>query len=597
MSKDFFDLERKCGEEPAGREGPQHNNTRQQKWILRLNPSACLTFMNDACRRTFGLKPGEHFGAKDLPFILEEDLLVLQNALRQSNPRRPAEKVDLRVVVPGGGTEKRTWIKNAVFEENGSLKECWLITEYSPPAGNLAPRPLCLEMGNPAPETRAAAFALFELISIEPGYSPQFRMIEADLAFEELKGISIEALLGRRLSEVLPGLESDWLDMLKRVVFHGEGARFRYFFRAVRKYLEVTAYRFATKQMAMRLAEYRGPISGEEMMCLSVDSFKTIIEGVAEGIVIAYEFSEPCVFANRRAGRLSGYGVQELLRIAPARFLLEVQEPKFQLNAHASQHTDWKEKGVETELIRKDGDIWPADVWVSTLCWQGRPVKIILFSEAPCRGIKSESPAAGDEPVNNGSRQYAHHREATSRMLALKQAELDRYKTNLERVNRELVHTNKALSVMARNIDRKGQQMVQQIIRAVTSKIMPALEELESVNLSDKFRVQIDVIRSHLEELTSGTTMGSGVAAALSKSELRVAILIRNGYNTIEISRLLHLSDLTVKTHRKNIRKKLQIGNSKINLGSYLKMRLGKPKFVLSPRIKERLDKTGSTPR
>ncbi len=76
-----------------------------------------------------------------------------------------------------------------------------------------------------------------ELISIEPGYFPQFRLIEADLAFEELKEISLDALLGRRLSEVLPGKEPDWLIMLKRVALHGEGARFKYFFRAGRKYL------------------------------------------------------------------------------------------------------------------------------------------------------------------------------------------------------------------------------------------------------------------------------------------------------------------------------------------------------------------------
>jgi PAS domain S-box-containing protein len=217
----------------------------------------------------------------------------------------------------------------------------------------------------------------------------------------------------------------------------------------------------------MRIADYLGPASGEAVMCLSADSFKTISECAAEGIVIAYEFSDSCVFPNRRAGRLSGYDVEELLRIPPATFLPEAQEPKFQVEGSASLHTDLNEKGVETELIRKDGDIWPVDACVSTLCWQGRPANIILFSEAPCRKKKSEFQAIGGEPAINGRRQYTHRLEATSRMLAQKQAELDRYKTNLERVNRELVHTNKALSVMARNIDRKDQQMIQQITHAV----------------------------------------------------------------------------------------------------------------------------------
>jgi PAS domain S-box-containing protein len=150
----------------------------------------------------------------------------------------------------------------------------------------------------------------------------------------------------------------------------------------------------------MRIADYLGPASGEAVMCLSADSFKTISECAAEGIVIAYEFSDSCVFPNRRAGRLSGYDVEELLRIPPATFLPEAQEPKFQVEGSASLHTDLNEKGVETELIRKDGDIWPVDACVSTLCWQGRPANIILFSEAPCRKKNQNSrPSAASRPL------------------------------------------------------------------------------------------------------------------------------------------------------------------------------------------------------
>jgi DNA-binding NarL/FixJ family response regulator len=105
------------------------------------------------------------------------------------------------------------------------------------------------------------------------------------------------------------------------------------------------------------------------------------------------------------------------------------------------------------------------------------------------------------------------------------------------------------------------------------------------------------VIKSHLGELTSDAPASSGVMAALSKTELRVAILIRNGYKTLEISRLLHLSDLTVKTHRKNIRKKLQISHSKINLATYLRMKLAKSKFLFNSKVKDRLDNTVSITR
>jgi DNA-binding CsgD family transcriptional regulator len=58
--------------------------------------------------------------------------------------------------------------------------------------------------------------------------------------------------------------------------------------------------------------------------------------------------------------------------------------------------------------------------------------------------------------------------------------------------------------------------------------------------------------------------------------ELRVAMMIKKGFSSEEIARLLNVSPHTVKTHRRSIRKKLNIKNSSINLSSYLKYKLGK---------------------
>jgi DNA-binding CsgD family transcriptional regulator len=58
--------------------------------------------------------------------------------------------------------------------------------------------------------------------------------------------------------------------------------------------------------------------------------------------------------------------------------------------------------------------------------------------------------------------------------------------------------------------------------------------------------------------------------------ELRVAVMIKKGFSSEEIARLLHISPHTVKTHRKSIRRKLNLKNANINLASYLKLKLGK---------------------
>jgi DNA-binding NarL/FixJ family response regulator len=55
---------------------------------------------------------------------------------------------------------------------------------------------------------------------------------------------------------------------------------------------------------------------------------------------------------------------------------------------------------------------------------------------------------------------------------------------------------------------------------------------------------------------------------------MRVALMIKNGLTSQQISDLLCISLHTVKTHRKNIRKKLKISDTNINLVSYLKSKL-----------------------
>ncbi|MBA7496582.1 hypothetical protein ES702_07191 [subsurface metagenome] len=60
----------------------------------------------------------------------------------------------------------------------------------------------------------------------------------------------------------------------------------------------------------------------------------------------------------------------------------------------------------------------------------------------------------------------------------------------------------------------------------------------------------------------------------LSKTELAVVSLIRRGLTTDQIAMRLFVSPLTTKTHRRNIRRKLELQDSGINLQTYLRSEL-----------------------
>ena len=140
---------------------------------------------------------------------------------------------------------------------------------------------------------------------------------------------------------------------------------------------------------------------------------------------------------------------------------------------------------------------------------------------------------------------------------------------------KELINTNKALSVLARNIDQKRERVQEKITRTVNSKILPIIEQFQKNKAFAKHRPELDVLKAYLNELTADSKDGPGVIFILSNTELRVATMVKNGFTSPEIARLLSVSLDTIKTHRKNIRRKLNINNAKINLTTYLRAKIG----------------------
>jgi len=151
------------------------------------------------------------------------------------------------------------------------------------------------------------------------------------------------------------------------------------------------------------------------------------------------------------------------------------------------------------------------------------------------------------------------------------------YKKDLELVNRELVQANDAISVLARRIDRKRDELEKKIARSVSSQILPLIEELQQDHIHERTRVKLDVVSAHLRSLVPRISRERDIIISLSPMELKVAMMIKKGFSTDEIARMLHLSGHTVKTHRRSIRRKLNIRNSKINQTSYLRFKLDKP--------------------
>ena len=133
------------------------------------------------------------------------------------------------------------------------------------------------------------------------------------------------------------------------------------------------------------------------------------------------------------------------------------------------------------------------------------------------------------------------------------------------------METNQALSVLARNIDKNKEVFEKKIYETCTVKILPIIKDLKSNKNCQRIMADLDVLETNLNSLFPGSNNHHEIINCLTDQEMRVAALVKRDLTNQKISNLLYISEHTIKTHRKNIRKKLKINKTNINLSSYLK--------------------------
>ena len=162
----------------------------------------------------------------------------------------------------------------------------------------------------------------------------------------------------------------------------------------------------------------------------------------------------------------------------------------------------------------------------------------------------------------------------TTKELKCKQEELLHHKLELEKVNKELLETNNALSVVTRNIDINREEAEKKIALTIDSNIMPIIKKLKDCKTFKKHQADLDMLAGYLNDIIPSLLSGADAIVNLSPFEMRVAAMIKNELTSKEIATKLYISLDTVKTHRRNIRKKLKIYKSNISLSNYLRQKL-----------------------
>jgi len=134
-----------------------------------------------------------------------------------------------------------------------------------------------------------------------------------------------------------------------------------------------------------------------------------------------------------------------------------------------------------------------------------------------------------------------------------------------------LEEMNTALKILLEKRENDKADLEEKVLSNIRQLIVPYLERLRNTRLDEQQGMYLAILESTLDDIVSPFSRRlSCEQLSFTPSEIKIAHLVKRGDTTKEIAHLMNLSERTIDSHRKNIRRKLRIMRKKVNLRTYL---------------------------
>ena len=166
-------------------------------------------------------------------------------------------------------------------------------------------------------------------------------------------------------------------------------------------------------------------------------------------------------------------------------------------------------------------------------------------------------------------RAVVSHEDITA--LKLTEEALRKNREALDLQKQSLEEANIALKVLLKHRQDDKEAMEKNMLANIKQLVFPYVEKLKRAPLKPKNKTLVEIIETHLNDVISPLLQRMVHAdIILTPQEMQVMALVKDGRTSKEIATILNVSETTVHFHRKNLRKKFNLSNTRTNLRSYL---------------------------
>jgi len=192
---------------------------------------------------------------------------------------------------------------------------------------------------------------------------------------------------------------------------------------------------------------------------------------------------------------------------------------------------------IESKLMRSDGGILPVLLNVMS-----------IFDE-------------------NGN--YRMSRSSVFDNTERKRAEvaLQKRERELQEKTKTLEEVNTTLKVLLKTMEKDQEDLKERFLANIREQVLPSLDNLKKTQLDEVQRGFVKSAEAYLDEIASPFVQKlTSSYLNLTKKEIQIAVLIKEGKTSKEIAELVNVSKRDVDFHRGKIREKLGLKNQKGNL-------------------------------
>lgn len=157
------------------------------------------------------------------------------------------------------------------------------------------------------------SFVIHKIITDRKGNPIDYSFIEANKAFEKQTGLKINDIIGKKVTEVLPGTEETGLiEKYGKVALKGESISFEQYFPPLDKYYQVEAFSSQKGQFSTFFTDITDRKKAEEALQESKERFQSIVETTYD-VIYETDASGNLTYLSPRAGKLWGVKVEDVL--------------------------------------------------------------------------------------------------------------------------------------------------------------------------------------------------------------------------------------------------------------------------------------------